>query len=102
MHPSLHDSGGWVCVEAMAAGRPVICLDLGGPALQVTEETGFKIPTRTPEQAVVEMAKAMLRLARDLDLRLKMGEARRRVWEEFSWERQGRQMKEIYRKELVL
>ncbi len=27
---SLHDSGGWVCLEAMAAGRPVICLDLGG------------------------------------------------------------------------
>ena len=30
VHPSLHDSGGWVCVEAMAAGRPVVCLDLGG------------------------------------------------------------------------
>ena len=29
VHPSLHDSGGWVCLEAMAAGRPVICLDLG-------------------------------------------------------------------------
>ena len=33
VHPSLHDSGGGVCLEAMAAGRPVICLDLGGPAL---------------------------------------------------------------------
>ena len=42
VHPSLHDSGGWVCVEAMAAGRPVICLDLGGPATQVTAETGVK------------------------------------------------------------
>jgi glycosyltransferase involved in cell wall biosynthesis len=44
LHPSFHDSGGYVCAEAMAAGKPVICLDLGGPALQVTEETGFKIP----------------------------------------------------------
>lgn len=35
VHPSLHDSGGWVCMEAMAAGRPVICPDLGGPATQV-------------------------------------------------------------------
>jgi len=25
VHPSLHDSGGWASVEAMAAGRPVIC-----------------------------------------------------------------------------
>jgi glycosyltransferase involved in cell wall biosynthesis len=32
VHPSLHDSGGWVCLEAMAAGRPLLCLDLGGPA----------------------------------------------------------------------
>ena len=40
LHPSLHDSGGFVSVEAMAAGRPVICLDLGGLALQVTDETG--------------------------------------------------------------
>ena len=31
IHPSLHESGGWVCLEAMAAGRPVVCLDLGGP-----------------------------------------------------------------------
>jgi glycosyltransferase involved in cell wall biosynthesis len=51
VHPSLHDSGGWVCLEAMAAGRPVICLDLGGPASQVTEETGRKIPAISPEQA---------------------------------------------------
>src|SRR5581483_3998037 len=29
--PSLHDEAGWVVVEAMAAGLPVVCLDLGGP-----------------------------------------------------------------------
>lgn len=97
VHPSLHDSGGWACVEAMAAGRPVICLDLGGPALQVTGETGFKIPARTPEQTVTEMAEAMLRLARDPDLRERMGKAaRRRVREAFSWERRAREIYEIY------
>ncbi|MBM4152669.1 MAG: glycosyltransferase, partial [Kiritimatiellaceae bacterium] len=31
VHPSLHDSGGWVCPEAMALGKAVICLNLGGP-----------------------------------------------------------------------
>jgi glycosyltransferase involved in cell wall biosynthesis len=101
VHPSLHDSGGWVCVEAMAAGRPVICLDLGGPALQVTEETGFKVPAHSPEQAVQDMAEAMRRLARDVDLRRRMGEAaRRRVQEEFSWRRRGLQIREMYRKVL--
>ena len=98
VHPSLHDSGGWACVEAMAAGRPVICLDLGGPALQVTEETGFKIPAHTPEQAVAEMAEAMRRLAMDGTLRQYMGEAaRRQVREAFSWERKGEEIRYIYK-----
>ncbi len=39
IHPALHDNFPAVCLEAMAAGRPVVCLDLGGPASQVTAET---------------------------------------------------------------
>ena len=59
VHPSLHDSGGWVCLEAMAAGLPVVCLDLGGPATQVTQETGIKVAARNPRQTVVDLAEAM-------------------------------------------
>jgi len=59
VHPSLHDSGGWVCIEAMATGRPVICLNLGGPGVQVTDETGIKVLAQTPEQAVQDLAQAM-------------------------------------------
>ncbi|MUG96762.1 glycosyltransferase [Scytonema sp. UIC 10036] len=98
IHPSLHDSGGWVCIEAMAAGRPVICLDLGGPGVQVTEETGFKIKAHTPEQAVQDLAAAMTRLARDSDLRSQMGQAgRQRVKEAFSWESRGQLLAQIYK-----
>ena len=97
VHPSLHDSGGWVCLEAMAAGRPVICLDLGGPALQVTEETGFKIPAITPEQAVNDLTKAMLRLARDFNLRESMAKAaRQRVKDYFDWSNKGERIQSIY------
>lgn len=97
VHPSLHDSGGWVIVEAMASGRPVICLDLGGPALQVTEETGFKIPAHTPEQVVEAIAEAMLRLAADDSLPRRMGEAaQQHVWEGFIWEVREKQIHLIY------
>jgi glycosyltransferase involved in cell wall biosynthesis len=97
VHPSFHDSGGWVCLEAMTARRPVICLDLGGPALQVTEDTGFKVPAVTPEQVVNDLAEAMHRLAEDPALRTRIGEAgRRRVLEHFDWDKKGEWIKGVY------
>ena len=30
LFPSLHDSGGFVVLEALCHGMPVLCLDLGG------------------------------------------------------------------------
>ncbi|MBA3923694.1 MAG: glycosyltransferase family 4 protein [Nostocaceae cyanobacterium] len=97
VHPSLHESGGFVCLEAMAAGRPVICLDLGGPAVQVTAETGFKVPTHTPAQAVQDLAVAIANLAQDSDLRMRMGEAaQKQARETYSWEAKGRSLARLY------
>jgi glycosyltransferase involved in cell wall biosynthesis len=97
VHPSLHDSGGWVCLESMAAGRPVICLALGGPAMQVTSETGIKVSAGSSEQTVRDLAKAMERLAADGDLRALMADAaRKRVAEVYSWKAKGERMRELY------
>jgi len=97
IHPSLHDSGGWVCLEAMAAGRPVICLDLGGPAFQVTDETGIKVLPLSPEQAVRDLAAAMLKLATDPDLRARMGKAgRQRIQDDFSCDKKGDLINQMY------
>lgn len=97
VHPSLHDSGGWVCMEAMAAGRPVICLDVGGPALQVTEDTGFKIPVFTPEQVIEGIASAMQAFAEKPDLfKQKSLFSRKRVLEDFTWAKRGEQLKKYY------
>ena len=97
VHPSLHDSGGQVCAEMMAAGRPIICLDLGGPAMQVNEKTGIKVPARTPEQAVQSLKNAMIRLAKSPALRKEMGNAgKQRVRELFDWEVKGRYLDRLY------
>jgi len=99
VHPSLHDSGGWVCVEAMASGRPVICLNHGGPAVQVTDQTGFKVPAQNPEQAIGDIAIAMQKLAQDPELCVQMGKAgRERVAQTFSWGAVGRQLDALYQK----
>ncbi len=90
LHPSLHESGGFVCSEMMAVGRPVICLDLGGPATQITEETGIKVPAPDPEKAVLGLSDAMIRLAGDPELRSRMGKAgQQRVREVFDWDVKG-------------
>jgi glycosyltransferase involved in cell wall biosynthesis len=97
VHPSLHDFSPTVCLEAMAANRPVICLELGGPATQITTETGFKIPAHNPEQAVKDMAKAMQRLACEPELRVAMGKAgRQRVNQLYSWEMKGKFLRKLY------
>ena len=99
VHPSLHESGGFVCLEAMAAKRPVICLDLGGPAEQVTEATGIKVPAKNPSQTVTDLAKAMNYLAQNDQLRMKMGElGQQRVNERYTWAAKGKLLAETYQK----
>jgi glycosyltransferase involved in cell wall biosynthesis len=97
VHPSLHDSGGWVCLEGMAAGRPILCLDLGGPGVQVTPETGIKIPAHNPEQTVINLAEAMVRLASDRQLRSSLGKAGRAMVQQFyNWEAKGQELTKLY------
>lgn len=97
--PSLHDSGSCVCTEAMALGKPVVCIDAGGPALQVTGETGFKIPAQSPERVVAGLAHALRALAGDSKLIRRMGEnGRMRVEQTLNWDAKGLEFAEIYRR----
>jgi glycosyltransferase involved in cell wall biosynthesis len=97
VHPSLHDSGGWVCLEAMAARRPVICLDLGGPAQQVTDATGIKVSAIDPDRTIFELSQAMIKLAGDRDLLMCMGQAgHHHIQTAYSWERKGQKLAELY------
>ena len=99
VHPSLHDSGGWVCLEAMAAAKPVVCLDLSGPGVQVTQESGYKVPATNPEQAIAQIAAAMTELAEDEELRSRMGEAGQQVVRNhYNWDRKILKQIEMYEK----
>jgi glycosyltransferase involved in cell wall biosynthesis len=85
------------CLEAMAAGLPVVCLDLGGSALQVSEESGFKVKSGSPQQVIEDLVEAMCLLAQNPDLRQRMGHAaRQRVKSEFTWDLKGERISKIY------
>jgi glycosyltransferase involved in cell wall biosynthesis len=61
LFPSLHDSSGNVVLEALAAGLPVVCLDIGGPAQLVNDTCGRVVATRgQTEEAVVKKMAAVL------------------------------------------
>jgi glycosyltransferase involved in cell wall biosynthesis len=88
---------GWVVVEAMAEGMPVIYVDLVGPGLHVSENCGIKIPPRSPVEAIGLMAQALERLYQDRELCSKMGQAgRARAEQVYSWDHLGDRLLKIY------
>ncbi len=98
LYPSLRDGGGGVVVEAMAAGKPVICMDLAGPGMHVTDGCGIKIIPQSPEQAATDLASALECLYTNRELRLRMGTAARvRAEHVYHWERLGERLLEVYR-----
>lgn len=97
IHPAVHESGGTVCLEAMAAGRPVVCLDLGGPRQIVDEESGIRVRASTPAQVVEDLSRALLELASNRDRCRELGEnARQRVALRFHWDRRGEDLMRLY------
>ncbi|HNR69683.1 MAG TPA: glycosyltransferase family 4 protein, partial [bacterium] len=96
LNSSLHDQGPFVLVEAMAAGLPIITLDLGGSSIIVDKKSGFKIKAKNPEQAVEEFKNAMLALQnRDVWLEKSIG-AKQRIKEEFVSDRYYKSIEKVY------
>lgn len=94
---SLRDGGGQVIIEAMAARKPVVCFDLGGPGFNVDETCGIKIMPENPKQAVSDTAEALERLYKDKDLCMKLGNGGRdKVEKGYTWDKLGIRLAEIY------
>jgi glycosyltransferase involved in cell wall biosynthesis len=93
--PSLGEGFGMVALEAMERARPVIAARIGGLEDIVRDgETGILVPPVDPEA----LTEAMLRLARDPELGVRMGEAgRQRMLERFPEERCTDRTEMLYR-----
>ena len=83
-----------VVIEAMASGLAMVVTSVGGNLDAVIEErTGLLVPPRDP----TAIGEAVLRLARDPNLRKTLGEAGRiRVEREFSIDRCAQAHRELY------
>jgi glycosyltransferase involved in cell wall biosynthesis len=97
LFPSLHDSGGYAVIEAMAAGLPVICLKLGGPGLFVTDACGWVIDPTTPTQTIQDLAHALRDFADSPEERQRRGTAaRERCLGVFTASKRGQEMERCY------
>lgn len=97
LFPSLHDTGGYALIEAMANELPAICLDCGGPAVAVQGGCGVRVPVGKRREVVAGLAAAIRRYADDRKLVMTEGrEARRAVMENYDWDNKGAAMREVY------
>jgi len=97
--PSLREAQGLALLEAMAARRPVVASAVGGIPETIRDGMhGLLVPPADP----AALAAAVIRLARDAELRDRLAASgRRRVEERFSVTASVRQVEAIYEEELV-
>jgi glycosyltransferase involved in cell wall biosynthesis len=91
---SVWEAAGNVLLEAMAAGRPVVCTSSGGPPEYVVDGvTGFVVPVGDRQA----LASKLALLLSDPELRRELGErGRTRACDEFSYERMVAALRAVY------
>lgn len=93
--PSIQDGFAMVVAEAMASGLPVIVSENVGAKDIVRDGTdGFIIPTRDVEA----LKEKILFFYENEEERQQMGESAREYVKQFTWERYGRELIEVYQK----
>jgi glycosyltransferase involved in cell wall biosynthesis len=96
--PSLHECGGAVVLEAMATGLPVIAANWGGPADYLQHGGGILVDPVDPAQFTRDLTAALVKLARNPELRRSLGdEGRQLVQDRYDWRRKIERIVEIYR-----
>lgn len=95
---SLREATGTVLLEAMSHGLPIIAFKMNGAKIVLDDNCSILIDAENKDQMVNDFSNAIIRLAKDPELRQKMGAAgRKRVEEHFLWEKRGKMMNEYYK-----
>jgi glycosyltransferase involved in cell wall biosynthesis len=95
------DEGAWV-IEAMAAGLPVIGVDVSGLGMHIQDKWGIKVMPGSPDQIVQSLVLALENLYANQSLRQKMARAAlKNVKENYLWSQLGKKLKKIYGEALL-
>ena len=91
--PTLSEGMGGCLLEAMAAGVPVVATDVGGiPDIIKDGFNGFLVQPRNPDA----IARAVIKIARDAELRRKFSEKGKKFVQNFSIENSAKKIIALY------
>jgi glycosyltransferase involved in cell wall biosynthesis len=93
---SLRDSFGSVVLEAMSNGLPVIALNHQGIQAFVPDDAAIKVPVKSPQQVISDLAHAFDVLGSNTQLKLAMSRAALAFAENQTWKRRAETMNELY------
>lgn len=95
--PSLMECGGAVVLEAMAASRPVIAADWGGPADYLDPSCGILVPPTSRAEFIEGLHQAMVKLSKSPELRAQLGaQGHAKAVREYDWEVKVDRVLDIY------
>ncbi len=95
--PTLRDGPPVAILEAMFAGMPIVCLDVGATHELVPEKAGLKIAVNNREQVIADLAAAFVWANNHREKLSKMGEeARKHTLKIHDWNRIGNEIKAVY------
>ena len=96
VHTSIREGTPHVVLEAMAQGLPIICHDIAGLSVAVTDQCGIKIPLVKPATSIAAFRTAVERLCESPPLvrTLSAGATSRAA--ELTWESKAAEISRIY------
>jgi glycosyltransferase involved in cell wall biosynthesis len=96
VHTSIREGTPHVVLEAMAQGLPIVCHDIAGMAVAVTDRCGLKIPLVDPRTSIAAFGAAIERLTESPELvqSLSVGAAARAA--ELTWEAKAAEIAGVY------
>lgn len=93
VNASLKEGAVTVSFDAMALGKPLICVDTTGYTRYFTEEYAVMVPLGKREEIIDGLAAGMQRVADDAE-RHKMGNAALAAAKRFTWHHRGEEIRE--------
>jgi glycosyltransferase involved in cell wall biosynthesis len=94
VNTALKEGAVTVSFDAMALGKPLLCIDTTGYTRYFKEDFSIVIPRASRDEVIKGLSDGMIRMT-DSDERLNMGKRAREVSKLISWEHHGEEIKSV-------